>query len=124
MPYYSYETDTKKIPFIANRFPVRYEVFTVAKIHIVVFKVMTQLLRPGDGCSFSKALVSTHHTIQIRDKLMSCGWMWLTACPTHLPFHIIVPVSCVECGRENVKKCKVLGQDVTADGTECDVLWV
>jgi len=111
MSYYSYETDTKKVPFIANRFPVRYEVFTVVKIHIVVFKVMTQLLRTGDGRSFSKALVSTHHTIQIRDKLMSCGWMWLT-------------VSCVECGRENVKKCKVLGQDVTADGTECDVLWV
>jgi hypothetical protein len=38
MPYSSYETDTKKIPFIANRLPVRYEVSTVAKILTVVFK--------------------------------------------------------------------------------------
>jgi len=45
---------------------------------------------------------------------------------THSPAiaHPTVPVSRVECGRENVKKCKVLGQDVTADGTQCDVLWV
>lgn len=89
MSYSSYETDTKKIPFIANRFSVRFEVFTVVKIHIVVFKVMTQLFCPEDGGSFSKALVSMHHTIQILDKLMSCGWMWLTACLTHLPFHIV-----------------------------------
>jgi len=80
---------TKKIPFIANRFPVRSEVSTVMKIHIVIFKVMIQLFCPEDGRSFSKALVSTHHTTQIHDKLMSCGWMWLTACPTHLPFHIV-----------------------------------
>ena len=38
--------------------------------------------------------------------------------------HRTVPVSCVECGRENVKKCRVLGQDVTDDGTQCDVLWM
>jgi len=80
---------TKKIPFIANRFPVRFEVFTVVKIYIVVLKVMTQLFCPEDGGSFSKALVTMHHTIQICDKLMSCGWMWLTARPTHLSFHIV-----------------------------------
>jgi hypothetical protein len=56
-------------------------------IHTVVFKVMTQHFCPEDG--FSKVLVSTLHTIQVCDKLMSCGWAWLTACPTHLPFHII-----------------------------------
>jgi len=61
----------------------------VVKIHIVVFKVMTQVFCPEDGGSLSKVLVSTHHTIQIHDKLMSCGWMWLTACPIHLPFHIV-----------------------------------
>jgi len=89
MSYSSFETDTKKIPFIANRFPVRFEVSTVVRIHIVVFKVMIQLFCPEDGRSLSKALVSTHHTIQICDKLMNRGWMWLTACPTHLPFLIV-----------------------------------
>jgi len=38
--------------------------------------------------------------------------------------HHTNPVSCVECGGENVKKYRVLGQDVTDDGTQCDVLWV
>jgi hypothetical protein len=33
--------------------------------------------------------VSMHHAIQIHDKPMGCGWMWLTAWPTHLPFHIV-----------------------------------
>jgi hypothetical protein len=61
----------------------------------VVFKVMTQLFCPEDGRSFSKALVIMHHTIQICDKLMSCGWMWLTACPTHLSFHIVQSQSAV-----------------------------
>lgn len=86
MPYFLYENYTKKI---ANRFPARFEVFTVLKIHIVVFIVMTQLFWPEDGGSFSKALVSMHHTIQIHDRLMGCGWMWPTAYPTHLPFHIV-----------------------------------
>ena len=57
--------------------------------NFVVFKVMTQHFCPEDGRSFSKTLVFTHPTTQIHDKLMSCGWMWLTACPTHLPFHIL-----------------------------------
>jgi len=38
--------------------------------------------------------------------------------------HHAVPVSCVECGGENVKICRVLGQDVTGDGTQYDVVWV